>query len=219
MSVAHVISDIGPGMSKEFQATMYAPFTQESTSGGNGSGLGLSIAKKLVDILDGSISCVSAPGKGTTFTLVLPHKKASQEDIAAYYSNNASPTDTAELNGKKVLICEDNIINSEILKELLLSEGMVCDIAFNGQEAVDKARNGHYHIILMDIRMPVMDGYQATREIREFDLETPIVALSANVLADEVQNAFEAGMDDFLEKPIVIPKLLATLRQFLSTPV
>ena len=79
------------------------------------------------------------------------------------------------------------------------------------------AGKGHYHIVLMDIRMPVMDGYQATREIREFDLETPVVALSANVFSDEVQNAFEAGMDDFLEKPIAIPRLLATLRQFLST--
>lgn len=90
-------------------------------------------------------------------------------------------------------------------------------MAFNGQEAVEKVRNQHYHIFLMDIRMPVMDGYQATREIREFDLETPVVALSANAFSDEVQNAFEADMDDFLEKPIVIPRLLATLRQFLST--
>ena len=98
------------------------------------------------------------------------------------------------------------------------SEGMVCELAFNGQEAVDMARKGHCHIILMDIRMPVMDGYQATREIREFDVETPIVALSANVFSDEIQNAFESGMDDFLEKPIVVPKLLVTLRQFLSTP-
>lgn len=217
ITVTHVISDNGPGISKEFQATMYAPFTQENATSSNGSGLGLAITKKLVDILGGSITCKSAPGEGTTFTLVLPHKKASQVDIAAYYSNNAYPTDNTELNGKKILICEDNMINSEILKELLESEGMACDIAFNGQEAVDKARNQHYHIILMDIRMPVMDGYQAAREIREFDLETPIVALSANVFSDEVQNAFEVGMDDFLEKPIVIPKLLATLRQFLST--
>ena len=97
------------------------------------------------------------------------------------------------------------------------NEGMACDQAFNGQEAVEMAGKGHYHIVLMDIRMPVMDGYQATREIREFDMETPIVALSANVFSDEVQNAFEAGMDDFLEKPIAIPRLLATLRQFLST--
>ena len=218
ITITHVISDNGPGISKEFQATMYAPFTQENESSGNGSGLGLAIAKKLVDILDGSITCDSAPGKGTTFTLVLPHKKASQVDISAYYSKNASPTDTTELNGKTVLICEDNVINSEILQELLGGEGMTCDMAFNGQEAVNKARSQHYHIILMDIRMPVMDGYQATREIREFDMETPIVALSANVFSDEVQNAFEVGMDDFLEKPIVIPKLLATLRQFLSTP-
>ena len=218
LSVTHVISDNGPGMSNEFQATMYAPFTQESASSSNGSGLGLAIAKKLVDILDGSITCDSAPGKGTTFTLVFPHKKASQVDIAAYYSKNARHEDTTDLKGKKVLICEDNAINSEILKELLESEGMACDMAFNGQEAVNKTRSQHYHIILMDIRMPVMDGYQATREIREFDMDTPIVALSANVFSDEVQNAFESGMDDFLEKPIVIPKLLATLRQFLSTP-
>ena len=216
ITVSHVISDNGPGMSKDFQANMYAPFTQENATSSSGSGLGLAITKKLVDILGGSITCNSSPGKGTTFTLVLPHKKASQVDIDAYHSKNAHPTDSTKLRGKKVLICEDNIINSEILKELLESEGMACDMAFNGQEAVDKARTQRYHIILMDIRMPVMDGYQATREIRAFDLETPVVALSANVFSDEVQNAFEAGMDDFLEKPIVIPKLLATLRQFLS---
>ena len=218
ITVTHVISDNGPGISKEFQATMYAPFTQESANSSSGSGLGLAIAKKLVDILDGSISCFSEPGKGTTFTLVLPHKKASKDDIAAYYDKAVRQTDTVELKGKRALICEDNEINSEILKELLENEGMACDQAFNGQEAVEMAGKGHYHIVLMDIRMPVMDGYQATREIREFDMETPIVALSANVFSDEIQNAFEAGMDDFLEKPIVVPKLLATLRQFLSSP-
>ena len=218
ITVTHVISDNGPGMSKEFQATMYAPFTQESASSSTGSGLGLAIAKKLVDLLDGTIACDSTPGKGTTFTLSLPHKKASQDDIGSYYDKAARQTDTTELKGKKVLICEDNVVNSEILKELLESEGMACELAFNGQEAVDMARKGLCHIILMDIRMPVMDGYQATREIREFDVETPIVALSANVFSDEIQNAFESGMDDFLEKPIVVPKLLATLRQFLSTP-
>ena len=167
---------------------------------------------------EGNIACDSAPGRGTTFTLSLPHKKASQDDIASYYDKSARQTDTTGLKGKKVLICEDNVVNSEILKELLESEGMVCELAFNGQEAVDMARKRHCHIILMDIRMPVMDGYQATREIREFDVETPIVALSANVFSDEIQNAFESGMDEFLEKPIVVPKLLVTLRQFLSTP-
>ena len=216
ITITHVISDNGPGISKKFQATMYAPFTQESAISSTGSGLGLAIAKKLVDILNGSIACDSAPGKGTTFTLVLPHQKASKADIAAHYEKPHRLTDAIDLKGKKALICEDNVINSEILKELLESEGMACDQAFHGQQAVDMARNGHYHIILMDIRMPVMDGYQATREIREFDVETPIVALSANVFSDEIQNAFEAGMDDFLEKPIVVPKLLATLRQFLS---
>ena len=216
VTITHVISDNGPGISKEFQATMYAPFTQESASSSTGSGLGLAIAKKLVDILNGTITCESAPGRGTTFTLVLPHKKATDADIEAYYNKDARPSATAELKNKKVLICEDNEINSEILKELLESEGMICATAFNGQDAVNMARKDHYHIILMDIRMPVMDGYQATREIRDFDLETPIVALSANVFSDEIQNAFESGMDDFLEKPIVIPKLLATLRQFIA---
>lgn len=219
LSVTHVISDNGPGISKKFQARMYAPFTQESSSPSSGSGLGLAIVKKLVDLLGGSIACNSAPGQGTTFTVVLPHKKANEIDITEYYAQKNRQTDTNGLKGKTVLICEDNTINSQILKELLEGEGMTCDLAVNGREAVTMARSARYHIILMDIRMPLMDGYEATRAIRDFDMDTPIVALSANALSDEKQTAFESGMDDFLEKPIVLPLLFSTLGQFLSAPV
>ena len=219
LSITHVISDNGPGISKKFQTRMYTPFTQESSSPSSGSGLGLAIVKKLVDLLGGSIACNSAPGQGTTFTVVLPHKKANRIDITEYYAQKNRPTDTNGLKGKKVLICEDNTINSQILKELLEGEGMSCDMAVNGREAVTMARSTRYHIILMDIRMPLMDGYEATRAIRDFDMDTPIVALSANALSDEKQTAFESGMDDFLEKPIVLPRLFSTLGQFLSSPV
>ena len=217
MVVTHVISDNGPGISKNFQATMYSPFTQEDHVSSAGSGLGLAIVKKLVDILGGNITCQSAPGKGTTFTVILPHKKATDADIAAFYKKNCKQTAVVSLKGRKALICEDNVINSEILKEMLESEGMLCDQAFDGSQGVEKAKKRHYDIIMMDIRMPVMDGYQATREIREFDVDTPIVALSANVFADEIQNAFESGMDEFLEKPVAADKLFSVLGQLFSS--
>ena len=214
--VTHVITDNGPGISKKFQARMYSPFTQEDHASSAGSGLGLAIVKKLVDILGGKVICKSAPGEGTVFTVILPHKKATAADIAAFYKKNRKQPAATSLKGKKVLICEDNVINSEILKEMLESEGMACEQAFNGSEGVKNAKGRKYDIIMMDIRMPVMDGYQATREIREFDVDTPIVALSANVFADEIQNAFESGMDEFLEKPVVMSKMFAVLEQLLS---
>ncbi len=215
--VTHVISDNGPGISEKFQASMYSPFTQENHVSSSGSGLGLAIVKKLVDILGGNITCKSAPGQGTTFTVILPHKKATAADIAAFHKKNCSQRAAVSLKGRNILICEDNVINSEILKEMLESEGVVCEQAFNGSEGVGKARSRNYDIIMMDIRMPVMDGYQATREIREFDVDTPIVALSANVFADEIQNAFESGMDEFLEKPVIMSKMFSVLGQLLST--
>ncbi|WP_240824800.1 response regulator [Desulfovibrio sp. UIB00] len=215
--VTHVISDNGPGISKKFQASMYSPFTQEDHMSSSGSGLGLAIVKKLVDILGGNITCKSAPGQGTTFTVILPHQKATAADIAAFHKKNRTQhTAPTSLKGRKILICEDNVINSEILKEMLESEGVVCEQAFNGSEGVEKAKGRNYDIIMMDIRMPVMDGYQATREIREFDVDTPIVALSANVFADEIQNAFESGMDEFLEKPVIMSKMFSVLGQLLS---
>lgn len=214
--VTHVITDNGPGISKNFQARMYSPFTQEDHASSAGSGLGLAIVKKLVDILGGKIICKSAPGEGTVFTVILPHKKATAADIAAFYKKNRKQPAATSLKGKKVLICEDNVINSEILKEMLESEGMACEQAFNGSEGVKNAKGRKYDIIMMDIRMPVMDGYQAMREIREFDVDTPIVALSANVFADEIQNAFESGMDEFLEKPVAMSKMFAVLEQLLS---
>ena len=214
--VTHAISDNGPGISKKFQAKMYSPFTQEDHMSSAGSGLGLAIVKRLVDILGGNITCKSAPGLGTTFTVILPHRKATDADIAAFYKNSCKQPTVISLKGRKALICEDNAINSEILKEMLESEGMLCDQAFNGSEGVEKAKGRKYDIIIMDIRMPVMDGYQATREIREFDVATPIVALSANVFADEIQNAFESGMDEFLEKPVVMNKMFSVLAQLLS---
>ncbi len=149
--------------------------------------------------------------------MILPHKKATAADIAAFHKKNRTQHAPVSLKGRKILICEDNVINSEILKEMLESEGVACEQAFNGSEGVEKAKGRNYDIIMMDIRMPVMDGYQATREIREFDVDTPIVALSANVFADEIQNAFESGMDEFLEKPVVMSKMFSVLGQLLSS--
>jgi PAS domain S-box-containing protein len=204
-----VVRDNGIGMSEEFQKKLFDPFEQESAQidySRNGSGLGLSIVKKLVEMMGGTISVKSAPGQGSEFnvSLVMPMSNADSSQVTSYADIPA-----AELAGKHVLVAEDNEINQEIILKLLEMKDMHATVVSNGEEALKRfeaSRPYWYDIILMDIRMPVMDGLMAAKKIRALDrpdAETvPIVAMTANAFDDDVKECLAAGMDMHLAKPI-----------------
>ena len=211
------VTDSGIGMSEEFQKHMFEDFAREensTTSGIQGTGLGLSLAKKLVDMMGGTISCVSSQGVGTTFRIVLPFRLRGEETAEEPVGQENSAD--IDLNGKKALLVEDNELNREIAQEILCDEGITVETAENGQKAVNMVRErgeAYYDFILMDIQMPVMDGYEATRTIRRLmpELKTPIIALSANAFAEDKRKSLEAGMDDHVAKPINVKALVSAL--------
>lgn len=217
------IRDTGIGMSREFQAHLFEAFAREKTStvsGVQGAGLGMAVTKNLVDLMRGEISVESEEGNGTEIVITLPLRLGNGTDAAADRPDTAQ--EAAALSGRRILLVEDNEINQEIAQMLLEESGFAVDVADDGSVAVDKMRGaapGYYDLILMDIQMPVMDGYEATRKIRALDPpkgEIPIVALSANALEEDRRNAAEAGMDDHVGKPFDIDQLLDTIRKYLK---
>ncbi|MDD4850096.1 MAG: ATP-binding protein [Gemmiger sp.] len=213
MQTAFTVADDGIGMSEEFQKErMYAPFEQaDAGEMENGTGLGLSIVKELVDAMGGQITCESAPGKGTTFTVTITTKLAEPCSSPAPAAAPAAPAADAlqSLAGKRVLVCEDHPMNREIAARLLKKVGMLVEDAPDGQQGVAQfaaAAPGYYSAILMDVRMPVMDGLAATRAIRALprpDAATiPILAMTANAFAEDAQACVDAGMNEHLAKPI-----------------
>jgi len=218
LTVTHTVTDTGRGMSPEFQAHMYEPFTQERRDANlGGSGLGLAIVKKLVDLMGGSVSCDSQPGRGTRFTVVLPHQKADDVQAAAYRrSLETRAGGTVSGEGRKILICEDNDVNAEIIRKILSSRGFASDRAANGAEGVRMVREKRYDAVLMDVRMPVMDGCEAARAIRRFDRSLPVIALSANSFPEDVQRSLDAGMNAHLSKPIDLRELFETLSRLME---
>jgi signal transduction histidine kinase len=214
------VSDTGKGIGKEFQKEMFKPFTQEyaSSAAVQGSGLGLSIVKNIVDAMHGTITVTSELHKGTTFVLNfnLPLAKEVSQ------TNLTSDKAMVKLHGKRVLLAEDNALNTIISTRLLEKVGIIVEHAFNGLIAVqmfEAAASGYYDGILMDIRMPVKDGHQATREIRALnkaDAKTiPIIAMTADAFDGDVHLSFEAGMNAHLNKPIVPKDLYETLLKFM----
>ena len=211
------ISDTGIGMGKDFLAHIFEPFSQEDgtrTSRYGGSGLGMSITKSIVDMMNGEIRAESEKGVGTT-------KRAESAAPAAPVPEAAESA--AALAGRRVLIAEDMELNAEILTELLELEDVGADWAENGQLAVERFSGsppGTYDAILMDIRMPVMDGLAAARAIRALDRPdaktVPIVALTANAFEEDVQNSLQAGMNAHLAKPVDTEKLYELLRELIS---
>lgn len=215
------IADNGIGMTPEFQRTMYSSFVR-ATDGRidkiQGSGLGLSITKQLVDLMGGSIDCRSTPGAGTTFTVQLELDTAAQAAPAADRSSDETASD---LHGLHLLVAEDNDLNWEIAHTLLSEYGITCDRAENGQECVDmlfSAPTDTYALILMDIQMPIMNGKQATRVIRQHGNPIPIVAMTADAFAEDVRECRELGMNGHIAKPIDMQQVLRTLRQLCRTP-
>lgn len=212
-----IVRDDGIGMSEEFQQRMFEPFSQERRAGygGTGTGLGLSIVRGLVTLMGGSIEVQSKKNAGSVFTVRLHFKPA---DSAPQEAVGQLPADIAVLAGKKLLLCEDNEMNREIACALLSARDLQVTTAENGQEGLrlfaDSAE-GEYAAILMDLRMPVMDGYAATAAIRALDRPdadtVPIIAMTADAFADDVQRALDAGMNAHVAKPIDPDRLFGTL--------
>lgn len=212
------VSDNGIGISPEFMQRIFDPFERENTttmSGVYGSGLGLTLAKHMIDTMGGNITVESEPEKGSTFIVTLGLRKK-----IATPAEQQSPA--LDLHGKKILLVDDNEINLEIETEMLEDLGLTVDIAQNGKIAVDKVKASkphEYFFILMDIQMPVMDGRQATVEIRNLEdkelAATPIIALSANAFESDKRISIEAGMNAHLTKPLDIPQFLKSLDQIL----
>ena len=224
-----VVQDDGIGMSADYQKTLFDPFTREERSGTNkvqGTGLGMAITKSIVDLMGGSINVESATGKGTRFEVVLEFPIDAEADHAQQVQALPEEAEeTSPLSGMKFLCAEDNTINAEILQMLLETKGASCTICPNGQEIVDAFANvkpGEYDMILMDVQMPVMDGLEATRRIRNGENPLgrviPILAMTANAFLEDMQKSREAGMDAHLSKPVDIAALEQTVKRFRVTP-
>ena len=217
------VADNGIGMSQEFQKHIFEPFERERTSTVSkveGSGIGMGIVKKLVGLMGGTVEVESKIGVGSTFTVTIPCRIASEDEIQA--KREINPSDQKCLCGTRILLTEDNDLNAEIATELLQEEGCTVDRAKDGVECVDmleKAANGTYQLILMDIQMPVMNGYDAAKKIRRMEdpqkANIPIIAMTANAFSEDKQAALDAGMNDHIAKPINMNVLVPTLRKYL----
>ena len=217
------VADNGIGMSQEFQKHIFEPFERERTSTVSkveGSGIGMGIVKKLVGLMGGTVAVESKVGVGSTFTVTIPCRIASEDETQAKRETN--PSDQKCLRGTRILLTEDNDLNAEIATELLQEEGCTVDRAKDGVECVDmleKAANGTYQLILMDIQMPVMNGYDAAKKIRRMEdpqkANIPIIAMTANAFSEDKQAALDVGMNDHIAKPINMNVLVPTLRKYL----
>lgn len=203
--------DTGLGMSKEFLEHAFEPFSQEkygARTNYTGTGLGLAITKQLVDLMGGSISVSSELGNGSTFTYVqsfkLADEKTSDNDVVADVS----------LGGRNVLVVEDNLVNQEIAKFVFEQKGANVTCADNGEDALSKFKDNKYDLIVMDIMMPIMGGYEATRRIRAIDKDVLIFAMSANAFSDDVKKSLAVGMNEHLSKPLVMDDLNRTLAKY-----
>lgn len=219
-----VIKDTGIGISEEFLERIFEPFVREKNttlSGIHGVGLGLSIAKNIVDMLGGTIKAQSVVGEGSTFTVTLRLRMCA--DAAQTAAEAPGPVSAVKLSGQRILLVEDNELNLEIETAILQEQGFFIESAENGSIAVEKvkhSRPGDFDLVLMDIQMPVMNGWQAAKAIRELDdpalANIPIIAFSANVFERDIRMSMESGMNAHLTKPIDIPLLLKTFTEILQ---
>ena len=212
------IKDEGCGMTPEFMDHVFEPFARDKSSpvSAEGTGLGLTICKSLAEIMGGDIEVLSELGKGSEFTLIVPLSIPSlleieeEQDIVVY-----------DFKGRRILVVEDDVLNREILVEALREEGFVVDEAIDGSFAIEKLRDndpGTYELVIMDLQMPVMDGFETAKIIRNFKnsevAEIPIVALTADVLPEEKNQAFSSGFNAYLVKPVDMPAMLKVLMLF-----
>ena len=219
-----VVSDTGIGMSKEFLPHIFEEFSREKTTTESrvvGTGLGMPIVKTLVTLMHGTIEVESEQGVGTKFTVTLDHRIARKEEIKVEHEE-IKDKDIVSYKGKRILLAEDNELNTEIAVTILEEAGFIVQHAENGQVCVDmikKEKIGYYDLVLMDIQTPVMDGYKATETIRAINnprCDIPIIAMTANAFDEDKRKAYVIGMDGHIAKPINIPQLLETISKVLK---
>ena len=219
-----LVSDNGMGMSADFKETIFDPFTRAESSVTNkvqGTGLGMSIVKSLVDLMGGSISVDSIQGKGTQFVVVLDFKISERNEKREEKPETVELDENTGLKGMHFLCAEDNELNAEILSELLEIEGASCEICENGQVVVERfeqSKPGEFDMILMDVQMPIMNGYEATKAIRNgthpLAKTIPIIAMTANAFTEDKQMAFAVGMNDHVSKPIDMNILVPIMMRY-----
>ncbi|OHD98451.1 MAG: hypothetical protein A3E21_01080 [Sulfurimonas sp. RIFCSPHIGHO2_12_FULL_36_9] len=210
------IKDTGIGLSEEQQKKLFKSFSQadgSTTRKYGGTGLGLAISKQLVELMGGKIWVESKEGFGSSFIFEIE----LQETDFIEADEEKTEFDKNILNANKILIVEDNLTNQLVLLGLLEDYVKEIDIANNGKEALDLFKSGKYELILMDLQMPIMDGYEATKIIREIDKDIPIIALSANAMTEEVEKTKAYGMNEHLAKPIDVEKLFTTLSKYINS--
>ncbi len=221
--VIYSVTDSGIGMSGEFQQQMYEMFTRDKDSRvdkAQGTGLGLAIVKQMVDLMDGKITCDSALGRGTQFTVTLELERADKQERERLNKLQESEVGEDHFEDIRVLVTEDNDLNWEVIHEILSLYDVKCDRAENGQVCVDKmeeSEDNTYDLILMDIQMPKMNGRQATqvlrRSNREYVRNIKIYAMTADAFAEDIQECLKAGMNGHIAKPVDIKKVLEVLRK------
>ena len=221
-----LVSDNGLGISADFKETIFDPFTRAESSVTNkvqGTGLGMAITKNLVEAMGGTIDVDSELGQGSCFEVLMDLKIAEDRTVALAAQEETDEQDGNILQGMKFLCAEDNELNAEILTELLKIEGAECTICENGEEilkAFEQSAPGDYDMILMDVQMPVMNGYEATKAIRRSSHELaktiPIIAMTANAFSEDIQHSLAAGMNAHVSKPVEMKVLKKTIRSIKS---
>ena len=220
------VSDNGIGMSSEYLSRIYDSFSREERTTVNtiqGTGLGMSIVKSLVDLMGGSINVDSIQGKGTQFVVVLDFKISERNEKREEKPETVELDENTGLKGMHFLCAEDNELNAEILSELLEIEGASCEICENGQvivERFEQSKPGEFDMILMDVQMPIMNGYEATKAIRNgthpLAKTIPIIAMTANAFSEDIQNSLNVGMDAHVSKPVDMKTLIKTVHSIQS---
>lgn len=224
-----VITDNGIGMKKEYLEHIFEPFSRQENSVTNrvqGTGLGMAITKNIVDMMSGIIQVESEEGKGSTFEVIFEFridKEKEKSSPAQPRKNEINSGESDILKGKRFLCAEDKELNAEILKALLEMEGAECEICTNGEEIVERfadVREGEFDAILMDVQMPLMNGYEAARAIRSgtnpLGRTIPVIAMTANVFADDIQQSLAAGMNAHISKPMDMGVLRKTVVKVIS---
>jgi CheY-like chemotaxis protein len=224
--VHFTISDTGVGIEKESIEKIFNSFEQaysDTSRKFGGTGLGLSISKKLITLQNGEIWVESEKGKGSQFHFTIPYAlNTSKENTIAETTIINTENNAAQLKGISILVAEDNAFNAVVAQDEL--EDAITDVtvvvAGNGTIALEKIKLGNFDVILMDVQMPIMNGYEATKAIRALTDEkskTPIIAMTANVMKEEVENCFDAGMDDFIGKPFDTQELIHKIYKLIKT--